>query len=54
MAGGTDAADELSCGKPAVPAVQFKLVVVGDGGVGKTALQKRHLTNEFEKKYVRA
>merc|ERR1712110_507414 len=25
---------------------------VGDGGVGKTTLVKRHLTGEFEKKYV--
>merc|ERR1712061_377799 len=34
----------------AVP--EFKLVLVGDGGVGKTTLVKRHLTGEFEKKYV--
>merc|ERR1711900_74869 len=30
----------------------FKLVLVGDGGVGKTTLVKRHLTGEFEKKYI--
>ena len=30
----------------------FKLVLVGDGGVGKTAFVKRHLTGEFEKKYI--
>ena len=30
----------------------FKIIVVGDGGVGKTTLLKRHLTGEFEKKYV--
>ena len=30
----------------------FKLVLVGDGGVGKTTSVKRHLTGEFEKKYV--
>ena len=32
----------------------FKLVLVGDGGVGKTTFVKRHLTGEFEKKYVGA
>jgi len=32
--------------------VSFKLVLVGDGGVGKTTFVKRHLTGEFEKKYV--
>jgi len=33
-------------------AAEFKLVLVGDGGVGKTSLVKRHLTGEFEKKYI--
>merc|ERR1740133_141194 len=33
-------------------APEFKLVLVGDGGVGKTTLVKRHLTGDFEKKYV--
>merc|ERR1711962_495866 len=34
------------------PVVKFKLVLVGDGGVGKTTFVKRHLTGEFEKKYI--
>uniref|UniRef100_A0A2K6UXP1 GTP-binding nuclear protein Ran n=1 Tax=Saimiri boliviensis boliviensis TaxID=39432 RepID=A0A2K6UXP1_SAIBB len=34
------------------PRVQFKLVLVGDGGAGKTTFVKCHLTGEFEKKHV--
>ena len=30
----------------------YKLILVGDGGVGKSTWTKRHLTGEFEKKYV--
>ncbi|KAK0535188.1 GTP-binding nuclear protein gsp1/Ran [Tilletia horrida] len=32
--------------------VTFKLVLVGDGGTGKTTFVKRHKTGEFEKKYI--
>lgn len=38
--------------QPAQQVPEFKLVLVGDGGVGKTTLVKRHLTGEFEKKYI--
>lgn len=30
----------------------FKCILVGDGGTGKTTFVKRHITGEFEKKYV--
>lgn len=30
---------------------EYKVVLVGDGGTGKTTFVKRHLTGEFEKKY---
>jgi len=30
---------------------EIKLILVGDGGVGKTTFVKRHKTGEFEKKY---
>ena len=31
---------------------EFKMILVGDGGVGKTTFVRRHLTGEFEKRYV--
>ena len=31
---------------------QYKVVLVGDGGAGKTTFLKRHRTGEFEKKYL--
>ena len=34
------------------PRLVAKLVLVGDGGVGKTTFVKRHQTGEFEKKYI--
>lgn len=30
----------------------FKIVMVGDGGVGKSTFIKRHRTGEFEKRYI--
>ena len=33
-------------------ATTFKLVIIGDGGVGKTSFVKRHLTGEFNKQYI--
>jgi GTP-binding nuclear protein Ran len=31
---------------------ELKMILVGDGGVGKTTFVKRHLTGEFERKYI--
>merc|ERR1711937_1041226 len=31
---------------------RFKLILVGDGGVGKTTFIKRHKNGEFEKRYI--
>ena len=30
----------------------FKIVLFGDGGVGKTTFVKKHLTGDFEKRYI--
>jgi GTP-binding nuclear protein Ran len=40
------------CESTATPAAEFKVVLVGDGGVGKTTFLKRHLSGEFEKRYI--
>ena len=34
------------------PVRTFKLILVGDGSVGKTTFVKRHLTGEYERKYI--
>lgn len=34
------------------PVTQFKVILVGDGGVGKTTFVKRHLSGEFERRYI--
>lgn len=36
--------------QPNIPT--FKVVLVGDGGVGKTTFVKRHISGEFEKRYL--
>jgi GTP-binding nuclear protein Ran len=34
------------------PIAEFKIIIMGDGGVGKTTFVGRHQTGEFEKKYI--
>lgn len=35
-----------------IQVTELKMILVGDGGVGKTTFVKRHLTGEFERKYI--
>ena len=37
---------------PSQPIAVFKLVIIGDGGVGKTTFVKRHISGEFQKPYI--
>lgn len=48
-AGAASAAPGQAAGQDP-PAV--KLILVGDGAVGKTTLVKRHMTGEYEKSYM--
>lgn len=34
------------------PGRKYKVVIVGDGGTGKTTFVRRHISGEFEKKYI--
>jgi len=36
----------------AQPALELKLVLIGDASVGKTTFVKRHATGEFERRYI--
>eukprot|EP01068_Selenidium_serpulae_P010739 Selendium_serpulae@DN5521_c0_g1_i1.p3 len=44
--------DQAQQAQPTRTSPEFKLVLVGDGAVGKTTLVRRHLTGEFEKRYI--
>merc|ERR1711990_191487 len=44
--------DDMSAPPQGQQIPTFKLILVGDGGTGKTTFVKRHLTEEFEKKYL--
>lgn len=50
--GSLSSLSRVYCDPQAQNVPEFKLILVGDGGVGKTTFVKRHLTGEFEKKYV--
>lgn len=44
--------DEEQVVEPVQPTPTFKCILVGDGGVGKTAFVRRHLTGEFQQIYT--
>ena len=48
----TNAVSNPPHSKSSSETMEFKLLLVGDGGVGKTTLVKRHLTGEFDNKYI--
>jgi len=39
--------------KPAVKLVRFKVVLIGDGGVGKTSIARRYLGEGFTHEYIK-
>ncbi len=34
------------------PVPEFKIILVGDGGVGKSSFIRKHLTGEFDFRYI--
>jgi len=45
-------AQQMNMQQAVAQAPRFKLILVGDGGVGKTTFVKRHKSGEFEKRYI--